>query len=420
VSESPARLRSDSVFRCWAAAQVVNVTGSTVSQTVLPILVFQLTRSVVLTSLLAAVEVAPYLVFGLVAGPVADRVPRRALMTRGYGASAAVAAILPAAGWLGRVPVGLVFGCALTVSVLFVFTDAAAFGAYPLLIGRERLPAASGAINSMAAASGVIVPSLAAGAVARWGPTGVLITDAVSYLIAAALLTRIRKPFGPGPPGEGRRRIIRDAAEGLRYIRGQAVLRLLLSVGFVNSLAFGSVGALTVVYGVQALHLAAHSPRLGWLYSASATGSVLASLAFSRLYRRRSPTGLTTAATLAAALTVGGLALVAPLPAALALLLLVFWFAANTVVMTGITYRQTSTPDLLLSRVNVVGRMIAWGGQPAGAAAIGLLASGIGVRPAFAVTAGCLLVAGTTCGAFHCRRVGSGPQGAASVSSAGS
>ena len=419
MSESSARLRSDPVFRCWAAAQVVNVTGSTVSQTVLPILVFQLTRSVVLTSLLAAVEVAPYLVFGLVAGPVADRVPRRALMLRGYGASAVVAVVLPVAGWLGRVPVGLVFGCALAVSILFVFTDAAAFGAYPLLIGRERLPAASGAINSMAAASGVIVPSLAAGAVARWGPTGVLITDAASYLIAAALLTRIRKPFGPGQPGEGQRRIVRDAAEGLRYIRGQPVLRLLLSVGFVNSLAFGSVSALTVVYGVQALHLAAHSPRLGWLYSASATGSVFASLAFSRLYRRRSPTGLTTAATLAAALTVGGLALVAPLPAALALLL-VFWFAASTVVTTGITYRQTSTPDLLLSRVNVVGRMIAWGGQPAGAATIGLLASGIGVRPAFAVTAGCLLVAGTTCGAFHRRRVSSGPQAAAIVSRAGS
>ena len=411
------------MFRCWAAAQVVNVTGSTVSQTVLPILVFQLTWSVVLTSLLAAVEVAPYLVFGLVAGPVADRVSRRAVMVRGYCASAAVAAVLPVTGWLGRVPVSLVFGCALAVSVLFVFTDAAAFGAYPLLIGRDRLPAASGSINSMIAASGVVIPSVAAGAVARWGPTGVLIADAVSYLIAAVLLTRIRKPFGPGQPGDGpraRSRIRRDAAEGLRYIRSQPVLRVLLGVGFVNSLTFGSVAALTVVYGVQALHLGAHSPRLGWLYSASAAGSVLAALVFARLYRHRSPTALTAAAMVVAAAALGGLALVTPLLAALALLM-VFWLAANTVVTTGITYRQTSTPDRLLSRVNVVGRMIAWGGQPAGAAIIGLLAAGVGVRVAFAVTAVSLLLAGMVAAGFHRRRTaGSGEPTAAPVSSAGS
>jgi len=399
LPESPASLRADPVFRCWAAAQVVNVTGSTVTQTVLPILVFQLTRSVGLTALIAATEVTPYLLFGLVAGPLADRVSRRAVMLRGYGLSAAVALILPVAGWLGRVPVALVFGCALATSTLFVFTDAASFGAYPLLIGRERLPAASGAINATVSASGVIIPSLAAGAAARWGATGVLIADAASYLLAAGLLARIRKPFGPGQHDHRPltwRRLTGDAREGLAYIRGQRMLRLLLGVGFVNSLAFGSVVPLTVVFGVQVLHLPAHSPRLGWLYSASAAGSVLAALLFARLYRLRPPLVLTGAAMIVAGLALGALALVTPLPAALALLP-VFWFAIDIVTTAGITYRQVSTPDAVLSRVNVVGRMIAWGGQPAGAALVGALAAATGVRAAFGVSAGLLLAAATVC-----------------------
>jgi predicted MFS family arabinose efflux permease len=126
---------------------------------------------------------------------------------------------------------------------------------------------------------------------------------------------------------------------------------------------------------------------------------------FSRLYRRRSPAALTATALVTAAIALGSLALVTPLPTALAPLL-VFWLAANIVVTTGITYRQTSTPDLLLARVNVVGRMIAWGGRPAGAAVIGILASGIGVRVTFAVTAVSLLLGGVTCAAFHQRAVG--------------
>jgi hypothetical protein len=413
----PERLKDDPVFRRWAAAQVVNVTGTVVSATVLPILVFQLTRSVLLTSLLAATEVVPYLVFGLVAGPVADQVSRRALMLGGYWASAVTGTVLPVAGWIGRVPVGLVFGCALAMATLFVFTDAAAFGAYPMLIGRERLPAASGAINSATGVSAVVVPSLAAAAAARWGATPVLLADAMSYAVAAILLARISRPFGLGRPGGAARslgRVGSGVTEGLRYIWSEPVMRLLLMVGFANSLAFGSVRALTVIYGVQALHLTLHSPWIGGLYSAGAAGSLIASLLFARFYRARAPAALTSVALSGAAIALSGLAVVTVLPAAAALLV-VFWFAAVTVVTTGITYRQTTVPSSLLSRVNVAGRMIAWGGQPAGAAAVGALAAAAGVRAAFWVTAAIMAAAAIACATTHRsrQRAGRAPAGPA-------
>ena len=46
----------------------------------MPLLVYQLTQSAFLTGLRARLEVLPYLVFGLFAGALGDRVDRRRLM----------------------------------------------------------------------------------------------------------------------------------------------------------------------------------------------------------------------------------------------------------------------------------------------------------------------------------------------------
>jgi hypothetical protein len=54
--------------------------------------------------------------------------------------------------------------------------------------------------------------------------------------------------------------------------------------------------------------------------------------------------------------------------------------ASQAIILSGIIYRQQATPDHLQARVNVVGRMIAWGGQPVGAAVAGAVASVVSVR----------------------------------------
>ena len=46
-----------------------------------------------------------------------------------------------------------------------------------------------------------------------------------------------------------------------------------------------------------------------------------------------------------------------------------FALSFMTTITVGITYRQLVAPDHLRSSVNVIGRMVAWGGQPFGAAA---------------------------------------------------
>jgi hypothetical protein len=65
-----------------------------------------------------------------------------------------------------------------------------------------------------------------------------------------------------------------------------------------------------------------------------------------------------------------------------ALVLWPFWEGSvQLAILNGITYRQQTVPDELLGRVNVVARMVAWGGQPFGAAIGGLLATIWGSAP---------------------------------------
>jgi hypothetical protein len=64
---------------------------------------------------------------------------------------------------------------------------------------------------------------------------------------------------------------------------------------------------------------------------------------------------------------------------------LVWQTGVELAILNGITYRQTTVPDELLGRVNVVARMVSWGGQPFGAAIGGILATVADVRVALAV-----------------------------------
>jgi len=81
-----------------------------------------------------------------------------------------------------------------------------------------------------------------------------------------------------------------------------------------------------------------------------------------------------------------GVALTSSLPVALVLLL--GWQGTHLLVISnGIVLRQQLTPDRLRSRVNTSARMIAWGGQPFGAAIGGAVAEVASIRATYLLMA---------------------------------
>jgi MFS family permease len=357
----------------------------------LPLMVFRLSGSPLVTSLVAAVQVLPYLMFGLIAGAVADRAPRRSVMVTAQGIAATALASVPVVATVGQLHAAHLVAVAAAVATCFVWFDAAAFGALPMLVGRDRIVAANSAIWTVTTLLGVGAPALGGLLVAVIGAPGALALDAGSYVVAGTLLAAIGRSMDPKPTADESARapvgrIPADITEGVRFLFGQPLIRSLTLLGLGNSLTGGAVTALLVVLVVDALELPADGRWYGVLLAAVALGALLAALALPRLSRRLPIGAITLAGLTACPLAVLAIAL-APGPVWLLAPLLLWSLASTIVILNGITARQRLTPDHLQGRVNTTARMVAWGGAPAGALVGGALAEVIDVRPALAISA---------------------------------
>lgn len=372
-------------FRKWFAGRTISTLGTEATAIAIPVLIFQQTGSPALTGLVSAVIVLPYLVFGLIAGGVADRMNRSGLM---------VASDLVGAMALISIPIAHLAGLHSTVHILvvtfvvwtaFVWFDAASFGALIAVVGKSKLAAANSALWSSATVVGIVVPALAGIVIALWGPEVILMADALSAVASALLIMRIRTDLRPTAVVDGSsEKLWRSIREGLRFIWASTTLRLatlgMAALTFAGGLAMG----LLVVCFARALD--APEGALGVFFAAAAVGALLASLTLTRLRRRFGPGRLMVLAFLG---FVPLLVLFAFVPAWVASL--VIWTAWNFLrtlaTINNITIRQEETPPELQGRVNMTGRMIALSGTPAGALVGGVLVEFVPIQVVFAMAA---------------------------------
>ncbi len=372
-------------FRKWFAGRTISTLGTEATAIAIPVLIFQQTGSPALTGLVSAVIVLPYLVFGLIAGGVADRMNRSGLM---------VASDLVGAMALISIPIAHLAGLHSTVHILvvtfvvwtaFVWFDAASFGALIAVVGKSKLAAANSALWSSATVVGIVVPALAGIVIALWGPEVILMADALSAVASALLIMRIRTDLRPTAVVDGSsEKLWRSIREGLRFIWASTTLRLatlgMAALTFAGGLAMG----LLVVFFARALD--APQGALGVFFAAAAVGALLASLTLTRVGRRFGSGRLMVLAFLG---FVPLLVLFAFVPAWIASL--VIWTAWNFLrtlaTINNITIRQEETPPELQGRVNMTGRMIALSGTPAGALVGGVLVEFVPIQVVFAMAA---------------------------------
>ncbi|AKA03324.1 antibiotic transporter [Streptomyces noursei ZPM] len=222
--------------RLWSAA-VVSAFGDALRGTALPLLAHALTADPLLIALVTACGFAPWLLFGLLGGAVADRVDQRRAMwavdlLRGLlmgGFALAVAA--------GAAGIGLLLALAFALTTLQTLFDNAATALLPAVVPRAALTAANARLMTgqevvRRFVGGPVAPVLIGVSVAL-----PFLADAATYLLAAALVASLRTGAPPRPPAVAGRTLRREMAEGLRALRGDRVLR-----GFCLSVALGNVG----------------------------------------------------------------------------------------------------------------------------------------------------------------------------------
>ena len=173
----------------------------------------------------------PYLLFGLFAGVLIDRVRRRPLLIATDLARAALLLSIPLAAWIGQFSLVQLLVVTFLVTSCSVIFDSAHQAYVPTLIGKDQLLDANSKQESTAAASEIVGPPVGGILVQALGAPIAILCDAVSYVVSALLLWRI--PSRPLTMLESR-----NPLRGLRYLREDRVFRTTMIVwmlmGFAN------------------------------------------------------------------------------------------------------------------------------------------------------------------------------------------
>jgi MFS family permease len=402
VSE-PSRLRDDPDWRRFLSSRLVSITGSSVTYVALPVLVYSMTSSPLLTSLVASLEALPYLMFGLPAGALADRFDRKRVMVLTDLVNAVVLASVPLAAWFDVLTVPHVLAVAFLVPTLFVFFDAADFGALPTLVGRARIVVANSAVWSASTVVETVVPVAAGAMFAVVTPSTLLTVDALSYVGSAVLIRAIVRPLS-GPARAAARftwqALVTDVREGLRFLWEHDTVRTMTIVGATQSLCGGAFVGLLVVWADRVLGVREGDWRLGVVFGSWGIGVLLTTLLTPRVVGRFGAAKVTLYA-LPFSLVMSVVVTLTQEWVAASIATAIWGVAYMAVVLNAITYRQQVTPEPLMSRVNTTGRMLSFGlGTPIGALLGGLVAEVTGPRGGMlagsAVLAGGVVVAWTS------------------------
>jgi MFS family permease len=396
TGSGPRRLRADRDFRRYWWSRLLSTAGTIITYIALPVLVYRISGSALLTALVAAMETGSYVVFGLVAGALSDRWDRRVVMVCAEVAGAAVMASVPLAHWLGLLTVAHLIAVAFVVPAIGVFFDGANFGALPLLVGRGRIARANAAVFGAASSAEMVLPALVGIGLAVIHPATMLALDAASYAVSAVCIAGIGRPLYDRSRAHQRlttRVLFGDIGDGLRYLVAHDGVRTFTIVGSVQSMAGAGFVALMVIWCDRVLRVGTSGLRFGVVYSSWSVGGLVAVVALPRLLR-----SMTAARVALLALPVSGLLGIltglAPTWPFAALGLFAWSCAYTMVIVNSISYRQQVTPEHLLSRVNTAGRMLSWGlGGTVGAVLGGVLGHLVGIRPAIVAMASLTVVA---------------------------
>ncbi len=293
------RLLRDGQFVRYLVARTLSGAGNIVTLIALPILVYRISDSASLTALVAACEAAPYLLFGLFAGALADRWNRKRVMVTADVLSTALIATLPLAHWMGEVTVPHVLAVAFLGPTIAVFFDGAVFGAIPTLVGRGRIAEANSISWSIQSVNEIALPSLVGVALAVVHPSTLLTFDALTFAASAAIIATIVRPMHDASRARAPltvRLVFRDIGEGLAYLGHHAGVRTMTIIGFLQCVGGGGFVALMVVWIDRRLDVGTEGLRFGLVYGSWAVGGLVASLALPWLLRRYSAARIALAA----------------------------------------------------------------------------------------------------------------------------
>jgi MFS family permease len=376
---APARLGHD--FRWLLASSWVTNLGDGITLAAGPLLVASQTHDPLAVAMATFLQRLPWLMFGLYAGVVADRVSRRAIVITTGLVRVVILLLLTASILTRRVDTAVVLAALFLFGVNEAFGDTAAATLLPMLVGQRDL----GIANSRTL-TGVIVWNQLAGppigaALFAAGMALPFVSETVCVLAGVLLISQVRLPAHVGPARAARAaRVREDIREGWRWLWAHPAVRTLAITIFTFNVTFGAAWSVLVLYARQRLGMSALG--FGLITTAMAVGGLLGTASYGWL-ERRVPLGvIMRGGLIIETLTHLALALTRWVWLALAVFVI---FGAHAFIWgtTSTSVRQRAVPTEFQGRVGSVYLTGMVGGIVIGSALGGVVASVWGVTAPF-------------------------------------
>jgi NRE family putative nickel resistance protein-like MFS transporter len=361
-------LRNAQFKNLWAG-NFFSGLGEAVGQVALPLLVYDMTSSAALMSVIFVLQMLPRAILSPFAGVVADNLDRRTIMLAANSLRAGSIVFVPfvdTPAQLGVIAVLLGLGQ--------TFAMPASLAVLPTIVAPHALVPSLSFVQVTGAITRIVGPALGAAIVGIAGPRPPFWLQAACYGVALFWNWRLELPRADqgsrNTLGTIARNASRDMREGFHTIWTTPILRGVCITEGLWSLIFGVLSITMVVYFEETLDLGDRADFLyGLLAVSMSTGAVVGALTASRLERRISRANMLFAGYLGPLIMVPAV-LQPPVPV-LYVLAFVFGLADAWAVIAMQAYMAEWTANEMRGRVYAI-----WGGVIAASALVSFAAIG--------------------------------------------
>ena len=360
-------------FRWLVSASWTSNIGDGIALAAGPLLVASQTDSAFLVALAAMLQRLPWLLFGLWAGALADRLDRRRVVIVANAFRALVIAVLCAFIGTGTVSIGMVLAAMFLYGTAEVFADTTQQTLLPTLVAPADLGAGNQRMQAgFLGANQLIGPPLGAFFFAA-GMVWPFVIQVLCVTLAIVLVSRIVAPPGVSFVNvrDADTHVRKDIAEGLRWAWHHPPVRTLCLVILVFNITWAAPWGVLVKYSLDHLHMS--EVGYGLLTTASAVGGVVGVLSYGWLERHVNLATLMRVCLTLEVLTHGALALATTGWVAI---LIMFEFGVYAFVWGTLstTVRQRAVPKAFQGRVASINMICVFGGLVIGQGIGGVIA----------------------------------------------
>jgi DHA3 family tetracycline resistance protein-like MFS transporter len=271
-------------FRLLWTGQTLTLLGSFVSQVAYPFQIFQLGGSAIELGALASIFTGSSLVFLLLGGAIADRVPRRVLIVITELASGLISGSIALLGYAGALQIWHLYVAVALFGAATSFSVPAIGALIPELVPEEILVPGNAIRGLSRQASRTGGPVIGGLLVALAGPAAAFAFDALTFLVSAlaVMLIRARPIVVPRASTS----IVADIREGFAFVFATQWLWVtifgwsLINAGFIGAFVVGLPLLVTETLGLGAV-------AFGFITAAMGVGEAVGAALISQLRVRR-------------------------------------------------------------------------------------------------------------------------------------